>query len=72
MIKKLFHYHYKSKGTMSNIFHFQDYKPSIDPVLNYEPGKTGKVLIIDNGIFKKKKKKKYSRLFYCDFDMSYL
>ena len=36
----------------TNVFPFKDQKPSIDPVLNYtENGKSGSVLVIDNGSY---------------------
>ena len=34
---------------MANVYPFQDFKPGIDPILNYEKGKSGRVLIVDNG-----------------------
>ena len=34
---------------MENIYQFQDFKSGIDPVLNYEHGKTGQAIVIDNG-----------------------
>ena len=36
--------------SLNDIFPFKDVKSSIDPILNYDhKGKSGKVLIIDNG-----------------------
>ena len=35
--------------SINNIYPFKDVKSSIDPILNYDKGKSGNVLIIDNG-----------------------
>ena len=39
----------EESSSLDNIFPFKDVKSSIDPILNYDKGKSGKVLIIDNG-----------------------
>ena len=36
---------------MENVYPFQDFKPGIDPILNYEEGKSGRALIVDNGMY---------------------
>ena len=35
--------------SLNDIFPFKDVKSSIDPILNYDKGNSGKVLIVDNG-----------------------
>jgi len=38
-------------SSLDNIYPFKDIKSSTDPILNYDKGKSGKVLIIDNGSY---------------------
>ena len=39
----------EQSSSINNIYPFKDVKSSIDPILNYDKGKSGNVLIIDNG-----------------------
>ena len=39
----------EQSSSINNIYPFKDVKSSIDPILNYDKGKSGNVLVIDNG-----------------------
>ena len=39
----------EQSSSLNNIYPFKDVKSSIDPILNYDKGKSGNVLVIDNG-----------------------
>lgn len=41
----------EQSSSFNNIYPFKDVKSSIDPILNYDKGKSGNVLIIDNGSY---------------------
>ena len=46
-----------------DIFPFKDVKSSIDPILNYDKGKSDDVLIIDNGKWRKVEEKQQYQQF---------
>ena len=57
----------EQSSSIDNIFPFKDVKSSTDPILNYDKGKSGKVLIIDNGKFSINSKFVWTSLLFSAF-----